>query len=529
MRSLVAAVLAVLVSATGLAADREDQKKEWEKRRAEAAARQKEYQVKWGWWSLTYSLPGGFALIGRLDLTDEQKKTLGEVASAWTKERREATAELQRQLPKMTAEDYKDPDRRKAYYDKRKELAAKLKVEPPVDRVCEVLTEKQLDKIGGAHQIIVAWSKWVQETVPAYEKRLTDAVGPAPEKETTADRYMFSRLAPALPGATLLGRLGLPEETTKELRKVAGWGFAPGSAARRRAALELLKSQKVPARSATAVREAVMGGETERRTEKRRQAVKGLLAADHVQRLAKGAAIVKERDEAVAKKYAECVEKLNKVLPPRKVPTATAPAVEAPVLPKQAGEIIAAWNQWLVEELPKFDAKLDGILGPEAGVVTSRQRYQYQRLEYVMKGASVLARLGLTDKQLAAVAELGRASYAKAYQERNTFTQFIAGAKIDKTLETAVKNALENTKDERSRRRTREAVRKILTLDQWAKFSQGLKIVEERDEAIRRRHDQVLSDLEKVLPPEKEGAGRNKAGAPAGGRPNPYHRPRRGQ
>ena len=104
MRTLAVLVLAVLLSATGLAAGREDLEidKEWEKRRAEAAARQKEYQAKYGWRSLTYSLPGGFALVGRLELTDEQKRTLGEVASAWTKERREATAELQKQLPKMT-------------------------------------------------------------------------------------------------------------------------------------------------------------------------------------------------------------------------------------------------------------------------------------------------------------------------------------------------------------------------------------------------------------------------------------------
>jgi len=517
MRNVLALAAVVLLAASAVAAENED----WKKKR-------EEWRAEHGWRSLGYSMPGGYRLLDRLELTDPQKKVLGQVAAEWYKKRGEAGKALAGKLPKMSAADWKDPEKRKAYYRKREELTAEMKIGPPVDQVKAVLTIEQLDKIEGANQIIAAWSKWVQETVPAYENRLADAVGPAPEKATHGTRYFYARLEKALPGATLLGRLGLPEETTKELRKVAGWGFAPESAARRRAALELLKGQKVPARSATAVRSAVMGGKRGRRTEKARQAVKGLLTADQAQRLAKGAAIVKERDEAVARKYAECVAKLNKVLPPRKVSTVAVPAVGAPELPKQAGEVVAAWNRWLVEELPKFDFQLDAILGPEPDGVTLGQRYQHQRLEHLLKGASLLARLGLTDKQLAALGKLSRASYREAYQQRNTFTQLVAGGKIDKTLETAVKDALENTKDERSRRRTREAVRSILTLDQWAKFSLGLKIVEKRDEAIRRHHDQTLSDLQKALPPEKE-QGRNKAGAPAGGRPDPYHRPRWGQ
>ena len=521
MRSLMAVVLAALLSPTGLTADREDLEKQWEKRRAEAAERQKEYKAKHGWRALTYSLPGGYRFLDRLELTDPQKKVLGEVHAEWTAKRAAAWKDIAGQLPKLTPRDYADPDKRKAYYDKRNELIEKKKVGPPVEQVKTVLTIEQLDKLEAANQIIVAWSKWVVEKVPAYQQRLADAVGPAPEKGTAADRYMLSRLEPALPGAALLGRLDLPDDTLSELRKVAGWGFAPEPAARRRAALELLKGQKVPPRCAMTVYQAVMNGKADRRQVKARGAVEKLLTADQIKRLAKGAEIVKERDEAVATKYAECVAKLDKALPPRAPAYAAVPKVTAPQPPKAGAEIIAAWNKWLTKELPKFDRKLDAELGPNPEGLTRAESYQYQHLTRLLKGARLLARLGLAEQQLADLKKLGRTAYHRSYEERAAFGRLVDKDKIDEAVEQAVEDALENTRTERRKRSVRAAIKEVLTLEQSAKFERGLKILEERDAAIRQQYSRTLSALEAALPPPKDKAN-NKPGAP-----RPW--PRRGQ
>ena len=50
---------------------------------------------------LSYSLPGGYALVSRLDLTDEQKKLLGEIATEHGKERYAKTQAIYAKLPKL--------------------------------------------------------------------------------------------------------------------------------------------------------------------------------------------------------------------------------------------------------------------------------------------------------------------------------------------------------------------------------------------------------------------------------------------
>ena len=153
-----------------------------------------EWRAKHAWRGLMYYLPGGYTHLDRIDLTDDQKKVLGEIATEYQKKRAGKMKDLHKMLPKLTGEDWGDAEKRKAYYEKRNELMKKAKLDPPMDAIRGVLTVEQADKLEDASKIETEWAKWVAVELPKYEARLTEAVGPKPNAPDYGSSYMMGRL-----------------------------------------------------------------------------------------------------------------------------------------------------------------------------------------------------------------------------------------------------------------------------------------------------------------------------------------------
>ncbi len=290
---------------------------------------------KGDWRYLTYNLPGAYALLDRLDLSEAQQKALSEVYKRYMVEHRKAYAAVTKELPRIAARDYKDGKKMKAYYARRDELLEKHKAALPTEEVSDILTPDQLGKILEANQVIAGWEKWLLAHLAACDKKLDELLGPVPEAEEGGYPYMahytYRVLDAYIQGAAALGgRLGLTEQQKAALAELGKGRYAQITAMIGPLSPSL-RSGKLKTGHAAAVQSAVNKEAWAKVNEAHRQAVEKLLAKEQRDALAKGMKVLEERDRAICERYAGYVEDLSKVLPPRnKAGTPAAVAHPAP-------------------------------------------------------------------------------------------------------------------------------------------------------------------------------------------------------
>jgi len=210
------------------------------------------------------------------------------------------------------------------------------------------------------------------------------------------------------------------------------------------------------------------------------------------------------RDELLKKhKAAPPVEEVSDILTPDQL---------GKIL--EANQVIAGWEKWLLAHLAAYDKKLDELLGPvpeaEEGGYRYMAHYTYRVLDAYVRGAAALGgRLGLTEQQKAALAELEKGRYAQVTAMTGPLSPSLRSGKLKMDHAAAVRSAVNKEAWAKANEAHRQAVEKLLTKEQGDALAKGMKILEERDRAICERYAGYVEDLSKILPPRK------KAGAPA--------------
>ena len=267
--------------------------------------------------TLRYYLPGAYALLDRLELTEEQEKILVEIAKKHLAERRKASTAAWKSVPRVAGADLKDPEKRKAYYAKTREAYKAARLDPPIDEISNVLTPEQLGRILKADQIIAEWRTWLAEHLAAYDKKLTAAVGPEPEAEPGAytARYAYYVFENYLKGSSQLARrLGLAKEQGAALAKLRQRPYG----ARSPFLFALTTPPKDGKLSATRLRsiQTLLSARAwEEKKKETRAKIEELLTGKQRDALAAGVKILEERDAAILKRYTQCVAEVDKILP----------------------------------------------------------------------------------------------------------------------------------------------------------------------------------------------------------------------
>jgi len=281
---------------------------------ADAAGRRPgRFQRAAGWQELASGLPGAYAYLGRLRLTQEQKEMLGEVYKEWSGRWREAAARAAAGVPRLSDKERQSPAKMRAYYVKRREARAKAKPAPPIEKVGNLLTPEQLGKVLEANRAVADWNKWLAENLPKWDAKLDAVLGPRPEGLTDQKQRAFSGLRDYLPGGALLGRLGLTEAQETALMEL-GVG-------RNRAYAELvgplgpaLRAAPLSGSQTAAVQGAVRNTGWDAVKAAHGASIRKQLSAEQLAKLAKAVAVVEERDKAISTRYAEYVAALSKIL-----------------------------------------------------------------------------------------------------------------------------------------------------------------------------------------------------------------------
>ena len=256
--------------------------------------------------SLAHALSGGYNLITRLYLTDEQKEVLSEIHARYTEKKQAATREITAQLPRLTKEDYGDPEKRKALAAKYAELSKKFKAAPPVDEVKQVLTPEQLEKIQGADKLVTEWQGWLVGHMAKCEERLTKEIGPMPEKR----RFVYA--GSERRGASVqLSSLALTDTQLAGIRQAlkarppADRGLSPHGL--------VARIDKLTPAQANAVRTALFTAALDRAKASRRAWVDKILTEEQRSLLAKGFAILEERDAEIGKRFQKLSADIEKL------------------------------------------------------------------------------------------------------------------------------------------------------------------------------------------------------------------------
>ena len=266
-----------------------------------------------GWRRLAYYLPGAFAYVDRLALSNEQKKVLDETYKDWSGKWRSAATEAAKGLPALSQQDRKDPRKVRAYRQKRWLVWQKSQPTPPVELVSDVLTPEQLGKVLAANQVVAGWNKWLKEHLPAYEKRLDEILGAKPDDVAPGEERAYRNLEDYLPGAALLGRLGIGDKEKAKLqamgrRQTADYGRVVGPLG------PALRAATLSNDETYAVRHAVERKRWPDVKQARAAEIEALLTEEQKAKLSKALAVAKERDAAVAERYKQYVAELEKLL-----------------------------------------------------------------------------------------------------------------------------------------------------------------------------------------------------------------------
>lgn len=275
-------------------------------------------QQKAGTWKqMTYDTrcPAPLCLLDRLSLTDDQQKVLDEIYTEWSTKQSKAYADAKGKVPKLSAEDQKDPAKMKDYMARRTAAYKEAQVPMPIDQMKNVLTPEQTEKLNAASKVLADWSKWLTEYLAGFDKQLDAILGPAPAERDYWYAWKYTALDNYLKGASNLGdRLGLTKEQEAALHKAhseyqneVNAMVAPANAA--------LNAQKDPKDYARAIQSMLYAECQKIAGEKLRLAIEKLLTQDQRDKLAKAAGVVAERDKGLVASYADYAAKINTALP----------------------------------------------------------------------------------------------------------------------------------------------------------------------------------------------------------------------
>jgi len=268
-----------------------------------------------GWRLLVYRLPGAYGMLDRLDLSDDQKKQLGEIYKDWSGKWRKAAEAAAQNIPRLSEEDRKDRSKLRAYWMKRREAYRKARPEPPVDKVGDILTPDQLGKVLEANQTVAGWLKWLADEMPKYDKKLDELLGPAPEGLTPAKQRTYDGLGNYMSGGTLLGRLGLTAEQEAALLELGKTRSTDAYLSFVAPLDPSLRGAKLSAAHARAVRNAVRSDGWDTVKKAKQEQVEKVLTQQQRDLLAKAVSVLNERSKAVCERYSDYLEDLEKILP----------------------------------------------------------------------------------------------------------------------------------------------------------------------------------------------------------------------
>jgi hypothetical protein len=280
--------------------------------------------------ALSSSLSGGYALVTRLTLTDDQKKVLTEVYSEYSKQYYTASRAVYAKLPKMERSDWSDPVKYAKWSSQRRELMKTQAPKPPVDKVTNVLTAEQLDKVLEAHAVYETWLKWLVEYMAKSEKDLAAAIGVEPEKADPTQERLFRSLARLLDGATLLDRVELTAGQIAELEKLRA-AYSAEYSSLNSLLRPATRSDKLTRAQRDTAQSAVWDQAFTELRERHGKKVAEVLTQAQKDKLAKGLELIKARNQDISTKYVAYVKDVDKILPApkRKAGTAVAtPRVE---------------------------------------------------------------------------------------------------------------------------------------------------------------------------------------------------------
>jgi hypothetical protein len=440
-------------------------------------------------------LPGGYSFLDQLELTDEQKEKLGTIAEDYSKKQAEVRREAMKEFADLLKEGRKDREKREKFRVEVEGFMKEKGVTPPVDEVAAVLKPQQLDALTKAHAAATEWNHWLESELVEYEKSLADALGKTEKTRSRGLSTVFARLETQLPGARFIPRVAVDEDLYKELYELARRGLYRHDARRRRAEYLLRSGQKLPGEYRGVLRDSMQGVKASERNRRLAQALQDLVPKDLRERLAKADAIADERDAAIRKQLSKAITAISTALPDKAPAVQAAPTWPALETPKAAA-VVTDWNKWLQTELPKYDKQLDQVVGDEPFATDSRVRGLLSRLSSSVPAAELLARLDLTDEQ---VAELEQRTSYQAFTrdttERRRLAQTPAARKFPLLLRGIGKSA------DRSAI-VREAIRDVLTPKQRGAFESGEKVLAARSEALATKYDATIDALAEALPEE---------------------------
>jgi Spy/CpxP family protein refolding chaperone len=267
--------------------------------------------------ALKNALPGGYALIDRLELTDGQKKLLEEIAAEHGKQRSAMQRQLHAKRPKLSKEDWKDAEKRAEYHVKWKALRAELKVKPPVEKVANVLTPEQLGQILEVNALHEKWVKWVSGHMKESGAELDKLLGAEPEKADAKLSSLMTILRQLIEGGALLGRVGLTDEQVVALTKVRD-EYNNGRSGLYDTMYGAVRSDKLTVKQAASVRGALMRNVYAELKKKFSGKVEAVLTAEQKDKLAKALELTQTRNTALTQKYLVHVGAVNTLLPPKK-------------------------------------------------------------------------------------------------------------------------------------------------------------------------------------------------------------------
>jgi Spy/CpxP family protein refolding chaperone len=270
-----------------------------------------------GLYGLSYSLPGGYALVNRLELSDEQKGMLGKIGQEYQKKRYALQRQAHAKLPKMDREDWRDSVKMAEWRRRREELLAEADLEPPIEKVGDVLTPEQLGKLLAGHAKYQEWIEWLTAYLAKTDAELDRLVGAVPDEPDSGHQTLFRWLALLVQDAGLLERLDLSEEQMVRLRELRD-DYAKASRSARRLVRPWTRAEKLPAEDASTIRSVLSVGVYRGVREKYRAKIEAVFTDEQKHRLGKARALLEKRDDAVTQKYLAYIEDVDDILPPRR-------------------------------------------------------------------------------------------------------------------------------------------------------------------------------------------------------------------
>ena len=456
-------------------------------------------KAAFAWRSLIYRLPGAYALLDRVKLTDDQNKVLGEISLEWRKKWDAARDEAVKQVRRPDRKDMTDDAKRAAYYAACRKAGEKARPPLPMDAARSVLTMEQVDRLDSVDQAVKDWQTWLRTTVDESEKKLDKLLGATPGKSDWARLRVLRAVRPYVEGGQFLTRLGVTAEQKAALDDALKARALPLPPARARQAFS-----KVTYGRHRDLYSALSSGSTQQRADAIRAKVNDVLTAAQRKTLAAAAAIASARAKAIAVRFEAFRARLDKVLPPPKRPETEPPQPPDPLKDyPEAKETIASFGKWLDGALPRYRRQLVEALGAEPDPTPRAEISRDRRLEKYLEGASLLWRLRLTDEQREKLDSLKiTRSFGFTPDERTLFTRLAQAAKIDHVPRADVEAVIRIRRAAKDAERLRAQLEAILTDEQRAKLAKAAAIVAARNKAVRERYTATVAALRKTVPDE---------------------------